>query len=141
MDVNFKTAIMDRARDNLHSGWHCSEGILLAAGEYYFPEVLPGLIKIAAPFSGGIGGTHQELCGAFTGGLMAIGALHGRTSAAINDDHCIALSVAFRIRFLDHFGFLRCEDLRNHWVGKPGQTDCAELTAQAAGLLVDVLEN
>jgi C_GCAxxG_C_C family probable redox protein len=140
MDTRLKKAIMDRARDYLQSGWHCSEGILLAAGAHYLPDALPNLIKIAAPFSGGVGGTQEDLCGAFSGGLMVIGALHGREHASDNDDHCLTLTKQYRERFLSYFGSLRCKDLREEWVGKPGQTDCAELTAQAVGLLVEVIE-
>ncbi len=140
MDTQTKQTIMNSARDYLHSGWHCSEGILLAAGTHYFPNALPGMIRIAAPFSGGVGGTKKELCGAFTGGLMVIGALHGRSNADENDDHCLDLTKRYRERFLAHFGSLRCNDLREDWVGKPGQPDCAELTAQAAGILVGVLD-
>ena len=139
MDAVLKKAIMDRASDYLQSGWHCSEGILLAAGQHYFPGEVPGLIRIAAPFSGGVGGTQEELCGAFAGGLMVIGALYGRETAHENDDHCLELTNLFRERFLDHFGSLRCKNLREEWVGKPGQPDCAELTAQAVGILIDVI--
>ena len=39
-----------------------------------------------------VGGTHEELCGAFTGGLMVIGVLHGRISAKENDDYCQQLA-------------------------------------------------
>jgi len=141
MDALLKEAIMDQARDHLLAGYHCSEGILLAVGQHYFPISLPGLIRIAAPFSGGVAGTQEELCGALTGGLMVIGAMFGRKSANEDDDYCIALTRLFRERFIHHFETLQCKKLRNNWVGKPGQPDCAELTAQAAGLLIEVIEN
>jgi len=141
MDVQTKKAMMDKARDCLHSGWHCSEGILIATGEHYFPEDLPGLIRIAAPFSGGVGGTQEELCGAFSGGLMVIGALYGRETAHENDDYCLELTNLFRERFLDHFGSLQCKNLREEWVGKPGQPDCAELTARVVGLLIEMIDS
>ena len=131
---------MDNAREYLHSGWHCSEGILLAAGNHFFPERLPDLLKIATPFCGGVGGTEEELCGAFSGGLIVIGALYGRTAAGVDDAHCLDLTKMYWQQFLRHFGYLRCKDLRKNWIGKPGQPDCAELTAQATGILVDLLE-
>ena len=130
----------DRARRYLHTGWHCSEGILLAAGEHYFPEKINELLKIATPFCGGVGGTEEELCGAFIGGLMVIGALFGRTATGANDAHCLDLTKKYRQRFTHHFRYLRCKDVRKNWIGKPGQPDCAELTAQAAGILIDLLE-
>jgi len=139
MNAKMKQRLMDNAREYLHSGWHCSEGILLAAGNHFFPERLPDLLKIATPFCGGVGGTEEELCGAFSGGLIVIGALYGRTAAGVDDTRCLDLTKAYRQRFLQHFGYLNCGDLRKNWIGQPGQPDCAELTAQATGILVDLL--
>jgi len=141
MDQATKQKIINNARIYLNSGWHCSEGVLLAAGEHYFPDKLPELLKVAAPFSGGIGGTNEGMCGALSGGLIVIGAYHGRTDVGVNDDYCVELGAIFREKFLQHFANIRCADLRENWIGKPGQVDCAELTAQAVGLLVGILEN
>jgi len=140
MDKKNRLKIIENARNYLRTGYHCSEGILLASGVFYFPAKLPALMKIGAPFSGGVGGTQEELCGAFTGGLIVIGALYGRTDGIMNDEHCLLLSKAFRNRFLNHFGYLRCKDLRKFWIGKPGQPDCAELTGQATQLLLEILD-
>lgn len=140
MDDSIREKIITNAEAYLRQGYHCSEGILKAVGEHSFPDALPDLIKTAAPFCGGVSGTQEELCGAFTGGLIVIGALYGRTSPEENDDECLQLAAAFRSAFIAHFGYLRCKDLRAHWVGKPRQPDCAELTAQTAALLLDVIE-
>jgi C_GCAxxG_C_C family probable redox protein len=131
---------MGEVRNYLNSGWHCSEGILMAVGEHYLGDVDVLALHLTTPFAGGIGGTHEELCGALTGGIMAIGAIHGRNSSSTNDDHCMELVKKFRRRFTEHFGDKVCADLKANWVGKEGQEDCAELVAQAAGILVDVLE-
>ena len=140
MEAKTKNRLIDNARKYLHSGWHCSEGILLAVGEHHFPEKLPEILKVATPFCGGVGGTEQELCGAFTGGLIVIGVLFGRTAAGADDAHCLDLTKKYRQQFNQHFGYLWCKDLRKNWIGKPGQPDCAELTAQATGILIDLLE-
>ena len=140
MVQNEKSALMEKARIAMQNGWHCSESIVLAAGDQLFPDKLPGILRIAAPFSGGIGGTQEGLCGAFCGGLMVIGALHGRIAVDEDDAICLALSATFRERFKAHFGYLRCKDLRENWIGQPGQPDCAELTAQAVELLLDVID-
>lgn len=134
-----KSAMMEKARVAMHDGWHCSESIVLAVGEQLFPEKLSGVLRIATPFSGGVGGTQEELCGAFSGGLMVIGALHGRIAVDEDDELCLALSSTFQERFKAHFGYLRCKDLRKNWIGQAGQPDCAELTAQAVRLIVDLL--
>ena len=71
---------------------------------------------------------------------MAIGLIHGRTDPDINDDACMEMAKELRARFTDHFGDTICHRLRENWVGKPGQADCAELAGQAAGLLTEVLK-
>ena len=140
MDTKMKTIIMEKAREYLNSGWHCSEGILLAVGEHYLDEINPGVLRSSTAFAGGVGGTNEELCGALAGGLILISALYGRTDPQTSDDRCMDLAAAYRARFLEHFGHIRCADLKEHWIGKKGQETCAELVADAAGVLVDVLE-
>lgn len=139
MDQTEKLAVMEKARIAMRNGWHCSESVVLAVGDQLFPDKLPHILRIAAPFSGGIGGTQEELCGACSGGLMVIGALHGRIAVNEDDALCLALSSAFRERFKAHFGYLRCKDQREHWIGQPGQPDCAELAAQTVRLLIELI--
>ena len=131
---------MENAREYLDAGWHCSEGILKAVGEHYLGEINPQALRLSTAFAGGIGGTNEELCGALAGGLMVIGALHGRTNTQMNDDHCTDMAAVYRARFLEHFGHIRCADLKENWVVEKDQKTCSVLTAEAAGVLVDVLE-
>lgn len=123
-----KATIMKKAGELLDAGWHCSEAVLIAVGEGYF-DLTPDMIRLAMPFAGGVGGTHAELCGALTGGLMAIGGLMGRSDAGVDvdDQACQDAAAAYRTAFLVHFGHLRCCDLKEHWVGQAGQPDCAAL--------------
>ena len=140
MESKTKTEIMEQAREYLKTGWHCSEGILQAVGAHYLDEISPSALRLSTVFATGVGGTTEELCGALSGGMMVISALYGRTDFQMKDDCCMALASAYRTRFLERFGHIRCADLKKHWIGKKGQETCAELVAQAAGLLVDVLE-
>ena len=137
MDEKTKEAVMKKARDLLEAEWHCSEGVLIAVGERYF-DVEP-MIRLATPFAGGVGCAYEELCGALTGGIMVIGGAMGRSDADTEDQACQDTAVAYRKAFLAHFGYLRCCELKENWVGQPGQPDCVELVRQAAGVLVDVL--
>ena len=140
MDKKTKMNIMEEARGYLNEDWHCSEGILLAVGAHYLGDVDPQVLRLSTVFAGGVGGTSEELCGALAGGLMVISALYGRSDAKTNDDRCLDLAIVYRTRFLERFGYIRCADLKKHWIGKKGQETCAELVAVAAGVLVDVLE-
>ena len=97
------------------------------------------VLRASTPFAGGIGGGKEDICGALVGGLLAIGLIHGRTDPDVNDDACMEMAKDLRSKFLDHFGDTICGRLRENWVGQPGQPDCAELAAQAAGLLSEIL--
>ena len=140
MDENTKQSIMQKAGDLMDAGYHCSEAILLAVGGYYLGEVSPQAVRMSTPFAGGVGSTHAELCGALTGGLMVIGGLAGRADAMTNDDRCQELAAAYRAEFLRTFGWLKCQDLKDHWIGIAGQESCRALVEKAAGELVGVIE-
>lgn len=72
---------------------------------------------------------------------MVIGGLLGRTEADLNDDHCQNVAAAYRSAFLDSFGWVICQDLKEHWRVKEGLTSCRKLEEKAAALLMDVIEN
>jgi len=133
-----KESIMQKAGMMLDAGWHCSEAVLKAVGEQYF-DLKPEMIRLATPFAGGVGDTYGELCGAFTGGLMVIGGMYGRSENGISDYRCQVLAVQWREAFREEFEWLKCGDLRANWVGKPEQESCSVLVAEAAGLLIDQL--
>jgi len=135
-----KQSIMNEAREYLNSDWHCSEGILKAVGGHYLGEISEQGLRMSTPFAGGIGGTNEGLCGALSGGLMVIGAIHGRKDAQTNDDCCAKLAQTYRDRFIAKFEYSRCADLKKHWITEKGNGSCAELVAQAVGILIDVLE-
>lgn len=120
-----------KAAHLMQAGYHCSEAIFIAAGEYYLGSLSEEMIKMSTPFAGGIGGQRCDLCGALTGGLLVIGALRGRTSSGINDEDCQTLAAAYRNAFQNKFGALVCEDLR--------KGACTQLTRDATLLLIEVL--
>lgn len=140
MDENTREKIITNAAALMAADYHCSEAILLAVASHYAPDLNPLAVRMSTPFAGGVGGSHMELCGGLGGGLLLIGALYGREDAGTNDDRCQALALQWRERFLQEFGDTCCGDLRENWVGQPGQPDCKALVARATGLLVDFLE-
>lgn len=124
----------------MREGYHCSEAMLLAAGEALFGAVDPDWVRLSTAFAGGTGMTHGELCGALSGALMIIGARHGRSAAAVDDTHGQQLAADFRAQFADAFGATRCGSLRASGYGAGGTTPCAVLVGQAARLLLDLLD-
>ncbi len=122
----------------LDEGWHCSEAMIVGVGQLLLP-VHPQVLKASNGFRGGIGSTKEELCGALSGGIMVLSLLNGRTDAKTNDDRNQVLCVEFLRRFREEFGYTKCCELRENWVGKPGQEHCVQLVEKAADILLELL--
>jgi C_GCAxxG_C_C family probable redox protein len=140
MDESTKQKIIVRAGEFMDQGYHCSEAILLAVGGHYLgDEKVRQALPFSSSFAGGVGGSRAELCGALTGGLMVIGGLYGRVVGPIPDQQCQDLAAQFRADFLQEFGWLKCGELKEHWIGNAGQESCKLLVERAAGVLVNNL--
>lgn len=112
---------------------------MLAVGEHVLENVDESLCRAATAFSGGVGSTHKELCGALSGGLLVIGAKEGRIRPDHDPSRCKSLSARYREAFLDEFGVTRCQDLRDMGYGTV-EKSCKDLAARAALRLLAVLE-
>lgn len=111
--------------------------MLLAVGEYLVDDLRPELRRMATGFSGGLGDTREELCGALSGGAMVIGVLHGRASLDEADEPAIRLAARYRGRFLEEFGYTQCLRLRENVVyGIEGLGSCGALVERAAMILL-----
>ncbi|MFQ6075362.1 MAG: C-GCAxxG-C-C family protein [Candidatus Bathyarchaeia archaeon] len=90
-------------------GFNCAESVLkTVTGVWgYHNSLIP---RIATPFGGGIG-RRGLLCGALTGGLMAIGSRFGRDKGGEPRDKAYGPAAEFVKRFEEEFGSLNCYDL------------------------------
>jgi C_GCAxxG_C_C family probable redox protein len=74
--VNHEKSLGEKAIEHFRSdGYNCAQSVLLTMVEYwnYKNELIP---KVATAFGGGMGRC-GSVCGALTGGLMAIGTRYG----------------------------------------------------------------
>ena len=85
-------------------------------------------------FCGGVGSTHEELCGAISAGVMVIGLKHGRTQSSEDDKECLLAIGAFRQRFIENFGATKCDDLRGR------AENCGWLVEDSSRILLDVMD-
>lgn len=120
---------------------HCSEAFVSSVGSYLFGEVDERLLRATTGFAGGVGGTHEGMCGALVGGVLCIGAMYGR--AQMNEDDQIShrLSAAYREAFINTFDVVQCKELRQKGFGSGGDTPCGVLIGRAIQLFFDVLKN
>ncbi|MCP4540493.1 MAG: C_GCAxxG_C_C family protein [Chloroflexi bacterium] len=133
------TEIELRAFEYFQSGFHCAESILLAIVETYEKNPSSRIPKAAAGFMGGIGGTHEEACGALTGGIIAIGCLFGRTDPETGVENIKKLASEYRRRFIQEFGATKCQILLDEFDGQKDGLKCKRLTATATGILSELL--
>ncbi|UCG63016.1 MAG: C_GCAxxG_C_C family protein [Candidatus Zixiibacteriota bacterium] len=129
-----------KASDYFDSGFNCAESVLKATMESRVDNVSPELPKIASALGGGVGGSHEELCGALSGGVLAIGLLYGRTEPEVDVQFAKDLATEFRARFLKEFGTTKCGVLLERFGEQDNDDKCAELTGAAAALLSDLLD-
>lgn len=109
-------------------------------GEHLWGEVDGPMVKMSTGLGGGIGGSHEETCGALTAGVMLIGAQYGRVQATEDDDPCYMLAARYRQRFVERLGAGRCGDLRRPGgFGSQGGEPCSVLVSRAATILLDTL--
>lgn len=113
---------------------------MLAVGGHLLDETAPP-VRLATPFGGGIGSSHQEVCGAITGGVLVIGALHGRDRADQLDEkeHASDLAARYREGVLSALGDTRCQPLRDRHHGSDGSGTCAPVVERAAAVLLEIL--
>jgi len=104
-------AISERAAKCFESDFNCAESVLMSLAESIGvkSELIP---KIATPFGGGIG-RRGSVCGALTGGIIAIGLKFGRSEAKDTKRREESYKKALELfkRFEKKFGSALCYDL------------------------------
>jgi len=111
-------------------------------------DIIPG---IATGFCGGMSRT-AGLCGALSGGVMALGIMYGRKSSDDSPKKIYALSERLVRDFEKHLGSRNCSDILGCDIStregeavfeakKLAKTVCLDATIQATELVMQVLEN
>jgi C_GCAxxG_C_C family probable redox protein len=134
-----KEATQKRAFDYFVSGFHCAESVSMAIVEVFAEKRPPELPAMASGFVRGVGRTQGELCGALSGGVIALGHLFGRTKPREDIDELTQLVTEYRNRFSQTFGSSRCQDLLDRFGTQTDWDKCKQMTGEAAGLLAEIL--
>jgi len=115
MDISM---IERKVRERFEAGFNCAESVFLVVTEA-FGHHAPEQARLATAFGGGVGRCKEEMCGAVAGGVLAVGALHGRDRAGADWDTAC--------------GSTRCADLLHAFGEQQGMVACIRFTATVAG--------
>lgn len=128
----------DIAAEYFAEQYHCAEAVaksvLNARG-----ECAKSAVACSTAFGGGFGKTFQEACGALSGGLIAIGQLHGRRAPGESWEYPASLGAMLHDAFVEQFGTTKCSELRERF-GEEQMAGCRNLVRFTADTLADMLE-
>jgi C_GCAxxG_C_C family probable redox protein len=128
-----------RASELHQNGFHCAEAVLVAVLEMAEVPKNPLVPRVATCFGGGVGRTREEICGALTGGLMAMGGLLGRDQPGQNWDGAAKAASGLNEQFRELYGSTRCADILNAMGPQENGHLCKKLSGTTATLTCQIL--
>lgn len=147
MGVNTK-AVEEKAKEIFgEDGLFCAESVLTAVAEES-GLISPIIPRIATGFCGGIART-SGMCGAVSGGIMAIGLLFGRDNAEQSNETAYKKVQQFLHTFKKEYKSINCSDLigvdlskeedRKIFIDKGMMKNCRQFTGKAAGMVAALI--
>ena len=119
-------------------GYSCAE----AVGTVLIQEVLQHkeipVRPLMRPFRGGVAGSHEELCGALSGALAALGLAAGSETDPV--EAARYYSAQLRNRFLERWGTTRCGELIAGLSDEERPLFCRNLCRETALIAWELLE-
>ena len=125
-------------------GWNCAQSVAGACADLAGrtpEEVMP----LAGGFGGGVGGSHEEVCGAVSGGVLILSLCfpHAQGSDQEAKKNLYRIAKEFRSRFFEVFGHSRCGDLLRARPGVTEKNPAAQrlgVTAHCDNMIVTAVE-
>ncbi len=127
------------AFDYFYNGFCCSEAISKTIIDHFAADPKGYPVKVASGFCGGIGRSHEDICGAFTGGVIAAGYLFGRMEQGKDLRQACQVILEYREAFVEAFGSTNCAAILKSLGDQEKFIKCKRLTGRAAGLLADII--
>jgi len=136
VSVNEAQIRQDAIEAHSNGDYTCAAAVTWAIGKNLAPEMPQALHHAAAAFSTGVGGAGC-LCGAISGGVLALGYFFGRcfptTITDPQSQKTIALSYQLQDAFKARHGLLCCHAL--------DKTQCGQYVGDAAALTAEIIAN
>jgi C_GCAxxG_C_C family probable redox protein len=149
--MNQKRVLGETAAARFQQGYNCAQSVLLTMFEHWKgkSELIP---RIATPFGSGIGRC-GSVCGALTGGLMALGIKYGTNKPSSKErSKAYGLAQTLYKKFEKQNGSVLCydligydlsnsEDARRAREAKVFDEKCVSIVRKAVEALVEISEN
>lgn len=149
--------IKQRARKNFSKGYNCSECVLEAVLSLVDTGIPRDALKLATGFGGGVG-LFGDTCGAITGSVLAVSAVHGRSVLPEGEGRDVMKKAAdqlygkpglYRIfnqipnRLKDKYGHTLCRNLtdkwQDQWLCREHALHCREIITDAAEIAAELI--
>ncbi len=134
-----RTEVEKKTFDYFESGFHCAEAISKTIIEVHATEPSNEIPRVASGFGGGIGKTHEKICGAVTGGVIGLGYLFGRMNPGEDFQDARELSAEYKKKFMEKYGATNCGEILKKFGEQENFLKCKRLTAGASGILSDII--
>ena len=132
--------IAQKAFEYHQRGFHCAEAVLKAAVDFYAVDLDDRVVRLATAFGGGVGKTHHELCGALSGGIIALGLLYGRHEPGADWTQAHQTAAELNHRFVQTYGTTTCGALLAGFGPQKEMQRCKRLSGEVAGMLGEIIE-
>ena len=149
--------VRQRARKNFSLGYNCSETVFEAVLGELDLDLPPEALRLATGFGGGLG-LYGDSCGAITGAILAVGAVHGRRNLPEGEDKEVVAAKSkeqfygrpglYRMfnqipnRIGEKYGATLCRELtkkwQNDWLCREHALSCREIMMDAAGIAAEM---
>jgi C_GCAxxG_C_C family probable redox protein len=143
-------SLESEAKVKFENHFNCAQSVFAPFAKRFDMDIDLAM-KIATPLGGGMGHMGQ-VCGAVSGGVMALGLAKGSSEYdAEKNDACYALAQAFQERFIELHGDVTCPGLLGLDIGDPDDlqqvrdenlfhTLCPVFVGDAARIVGELLE-
>jgi len=131
----------EKAEDYFRRGdFFCSEAVLTTVNELVGEEMPPEMVKLASGFPVGIGKS-KCLCGAVSGGVMALGLKYGRTEpGASMPEECFPANADLHDYIKEEYGSTCCRVLTKDFADfdSPERAEhCIQITGEVAAWVLE----
>lgn len=117
-------------------GYNCAEAVLRGACHAQGVTLPDACLRMATPFGGGVGRS-EDLCGALSGGVLAIGACLGRTDSKEDKTKSYGAAKEFFDGFVATEGSPKCSVLNKGEFGTPEHRDrCGRFVRDATRIAI-----